>query len=73
MDEQAAWELVQDATPVGWTVGRPIYLGNQRWAVWAIGPKTDRKGQFPAQIEGTGVTLAEALANLAAKLRRSVR
>ncbi|HEY7940599.1 MAG TPA: hypothetical protein VID25_01525 [Candidatus Limnocylindrales bacterium] len=73
MDEQAAWELVNDATPAGWTIGRPIYLGNQRWAVWAIGPKTDRERQFPTQTEGTGTTQAEALTNLAAQLRRSVR
>jgi hypothetical protein len=73
MDEEAAWELANDTMPAGWTLGRPIYLGNQRWAVWAIGPRPGRDRQLPPQIEGTGSTQVEALTDLAAKLRDSAR
>jgi hypothetical protein len=73
MDEQAAWDLVQEATPAGWTIGRPLYLGNQRWAVWAIGQRPGQERQAPPQVEGTGSTEAEALTDLAAKLRQYER
>jgi hypothetical protein len=73
VDLEAAWEIVQAATPPGWVVGRPIFFGNRRWAVWAIGPQPSGDRLLPPQIEGTGVGEAEALVDLAAKLRRGAR
>jgi hypothetical protein len=70
VDLEAAWEIVRAATPAGWLVGRPMFFGHHRWAVWANGPAPIQEGQPPGQIEGTGATEAEALVDLAAKLRR---
>jgi len=67
VDLEAAWEIVREATPVGWTIGRPLYFGDRRWAVWAIGPRSASDARLP-QVEGTGATEAEALIDLAAKL-----
>lgn len=69
MDVEAAWEIVRDATPATWTVGRPLNLPNHRWAVWAIGPRRVGQAQTPRQLEGTEATEAEALVDHTAKLR----
>jgi hypothetical protein len=37
VDLEAAWEIVRAATPAGWLVGRPMFFGPHRWAVWANG------------------------------------
>ena len=70
MDLEAAREIVRAATPTGWLVSRPMFFGIHHWAVWANGPWPARERQLPPQIEGTGATEAEALVDLAAKLRR---
>lgn len=69
MELEAAWEIVREATPTSWTVGRPLYFGAHRWAVWAIGPRPAGQAQAAPQLEGRGATEAEALVDLAAKLR----
>jgi hypothetical protein len=71
VDLEAAREIVRAATPTGWLVSRPMFFGIHHWAVWANGPRPARERQLPPQIEGTGATEAEALVDLAAKLRRS--
>lgn len=68
MDVEAACEIVREAPPASWTVGRPLYFGDRRWAVWAIGPRPAGQSQAPPQLEGTGATEAEALVDLAARL-----
>jgi len=70
VDLEAAWEIVRAATPAGWLVGRPMFFGYHRWAVWANGPRPAEERQLPPPIEGTGASEAEALVDLAAKLRR---
>jgi hypothetical protein len=72
-DLKAAWEIVDLATPLGWSVGRPIFFGNERWAVWAVGPTPSLERRLPAQIEGSGASEAGAVVDLATKLRRIAR
>jgi len=71
VDLEAAREIVRAATPAGWLVGRPMFFGHHRWAVWANGPTPAEERQLPPQREGTGATEAEALVDLATKLRRA--
>jgi len=67
---EAAWSEVHDATPMGWSVARPVRHDDEHerpWHVVAYDWRASSKRHD--RVEATGRTEAEALADLAELLR----